>query len=79
MALQNASMGWGGKREREREIFMEIANATWQCSLNGDILAKSQAMTETKHTQGSSCASGPERAQCDRARSFLLCSGQWDL
>lgn len=58
---------------------MEIANATWQCSLSGDILEKSQAVTETEDTQGSSCASGPERAQCDRDGSFLLCSGQRDL
>lgn len=65
------------KRERKK-IFTEIANTTWQHSLNGDILAKSQAVTETENTQGS-CSSGPERAPCDRDGSFLLCSGQWDL
>lgn len=68
----------GLEKKGEREIFMEIANATWQCSLNGDIFAKSQAMTETENTQGS-CGSGPKRAQSDRAASFLLCSGQGDL
>ena len=43
-SLYTGSAKWLNLKKKKEKAFMKSANATWKCSLNGVILAKSQTM-----------------------------------